>query len=120
MLLDPHLALAAAQPPAGALLLLLTQPLVQLVSCPAAGGGIGGGAVFVPLYIIIGGFTPAQSVALSNITILGGAVANFIANSTKRHAFRDGPLIDWDLIMVMEPTTMLGALLGSYTNKVGT
>jgi hypothetical protein len=75
--------------------------------------------VFVPLYIIIGGFTPAQSVALSNITILGGAVANFIANSTKRHAFRDAPLIDWDLIMVMEPTTMLGALLGSYTNKVG-
>jgi len=64
------------------------------------------------------GFTAAQAVALSNITILGGAVANFIANSTKRHAYRDTPLIDWDLIMVMEPTTMLGALLGSYTNKV--
>jgi uncharacterized membrane protein YfcA len=64
------------------------------------------------------GFTAAQSVALSNITILGGAVANFIANSTKRHASRDTPLIDWDLIMVMEPTTMLGALLGSYANKV--
>lgn len=45
-------------------------------------------------------------------------MANFIANSTKRHAYRDTPLIDWDLIMVMEPTTMLGALLGSYTNKV--
>jgi hypothetical protein len=85
----------------------------------AAGGGIGGGAVFVPLFIIVGGFTAAQAVALSNITILGGAVANFIANSRKRHAFRDTPLIDWDLIMVMEPTTMLGALLGSYTNKVG-
>lgn len=85
----------------------------------AAGGGIGGGAVFVPLFIIVGGFTAAQAVALSNITILGGAVANFIANSRKRHAFRDTPLIDWDLIMVMEPTTMLGALLGSYNNKVG-
>lgn len=84
----------------------------------AAGGGIGGGAVFVPLFIIVGGFTAAQAVALSNITILGGAVANFLVNSTKRHAFRDTPLIDWDLILVFEPTTMLGALLGSYTNKV--
>ena len=45
-------------------------------------------------------------------------MANFIVNSTKRHAFRDAPLIDWDLIVVMEPTTMLGALLGSYANKV--
>lgn len=84
----------------------------------AAGGGIGGGAVFVPLFIMVGGFTAAQAVALSNITILGGAVANFLVNSTKRHAFRDTPLIDWDLILVFEPTTMLGALLGSYCNKV--
>jgi hypothetical protein len=84
----------------------------------AAGGGIGGGAVFVPLFIIVGGFTAAQAVALSNITILGGAVANFLINSSKRHAFRDAPLIDWDLILVFEPTTMLGALLGSYCNKV--
>lgn len=64
------------------------------------------------------GFTAPQAVALSNITILGGALANFLANTSRRHPSLDRPLIDWDLTMVMEPTTMLGALLGSYMNKV--
>ncbi|WIA12168.1 hypothetical protein OEZ85_012240 [Tetradesmus obliquus] len=84
----------------------------------AAGGGIGGGAVFIVCYVFVGGFTPAQAVALSNITILGGSLANFIANSSRRHPMLDRPLIDWDLILVMEPTTMLGALLGGYLNKL--
>ncbi|KAF6250805.1 hypothetical protein COO60DRAFT_1679559 [Scenedesmus sp. NREL 46B-D3] len=84
----------------------------------AAGGGIGGGAVFIVCFVFVGGFTPAQAVALSNITILGGSLANFIANSSRRHPVLDRPLIDWDLILVMEPTTMLGALLGGYMNKL--
>ena len=56
--------------------------------------------------------------ALSNLTIVGGALANFAFNINRRHPGGDKPLIDWDLIMVMEPTTILGALLGSYINKV--
>lgn len=32
---------------------------------------------------------------------------------------RGRPLIDWDLVMVMEPSTILGALAGGYINKVG-
>ncbi len=56
--------------------------------------------------------------ALSNLTIVGGALANFAFNVNRRHPSGDKPLIDWDLIMVMEPTTILGALLGSYINKV--
>jgi hypothetical protein len=68
--------------------------------------------------LCLAGFTPAQAVALSNITILGGSLANFMANSSRRHPLLNRPLIDWDLILVMEPTTMLGALLGGYLNKV--
>ena len=56
--------------------------------------------------------------ALSNLTIVGGAIANFAFNVHRRHPGGDKPLIDWDLIMVMEPTTILGALVGSYINKV--
>jgi uncharacterized membrane protein YfcA len=44
--------------------------------------------------------------------------ANFIVNSSRRHRSLSRPLIDWDLIMVMEPTTMVGALVGGYMNKV--
>lgn len=68
----------------------------------AAGGGIGGGGILVPIYILIMGFTPKHAIPLSNITVLGGALANMILNVTKRHPIVDRPLVDWDLILVME------------------
>ena len=55
--------------------------------------------------------------ALSNITIVGGAISNFLFNVGRRHEYFDKPLIDWELILVMEPTTILGALVGGYLNK---
>jgi hypothetical protein len=36
----------------------------------------------------------------------------------RRHPTADRPLIDWDLIMVMEPMTILGAVLGGFLNKM--
>ena len=56
--------------------------------------------------------------ALSNITIVGGAISNFVFNVARRHPSGKRPLIDWDLIMVMEPSTILGALIGGYVNQV--
>lgn len=64
------------------------------------------------------GFSTSGAVALSNITIVGGTLANLAFNVVRRHPLREGPLIDWDLIMVMEPSTILGALVGGYLNKV--
>ena len=45
-----------------------------------AGGGIGGGGVLVPLYILCWGFATEHAVALSNLTIAGGAFANLWCN----------------------------------------
>ncbi len=98
-------------------LLMLALAAAALVL--AAGGGIGGGAIYMPLYVVAGGFASSNAVALSNLTILGGAAANFVINVQKAHPRVPGrPLIDWTLILIMEPTTILGALLGSYANKV--
>jgi len=36
----------------------------------------------------------------------------------KRHPLADRPLVDWDLILVMEPLTIAGALIGAFLNKV--
>eukprot|EP00592_Proboscia_alata_P002825 CAMPEP_0194375884 /NCGR_PEP_ID=MMETSP0174-20130528/24431_1 /TAXON_ID=216777 /ORGANISM="Proboscia alata, Strain PI-D3" /LENGTH=401 /DNA_ID=CAMNT_0039156361 /DNA_START=325 /DNA_END=1530 /DNA_ORIENTATION=+ len=84
----------------------------------AAGGGIGGGGVLVPIYILVMGFSPKNAIPLSNVTIFGGAIANTLLNWTKRHPYADRPLVDWNLILVMEPMTIAGALLGSFLNKV--
>lgn len=76
----------------------------------AASGGIGGGGILVPLFILIFGFGPKYAVALSNFCILGSSITNMILNIPKRHPFVDRPLVDWDLILVMEPLTMAGAV----------
>ena len=64
------------------------------------------------------GFSAKHAIPLSNITVLGGAVANTVLNANKRHPLADRPLVDWDLILVMEPLTIAGALIGAFLNKL--
>lgn len=82
----------------------------------AAGGGIGGGGILVPLYMILFKFRPKHAIALSNFTILGGSISNTVFNVQK--TLPDGRgLIDWDIIVMMEPSTIAGAVLGSFASK---
>lgn len=64
------------------------------------------------------GFSPKHAIPLSNVTVFGGAIANVMLNMPKRHPIADRPLVDWDLILVMEPLTIAGALLGAFLNKL--
>ena len=82
----------------------------------AASGGVGGGGILVPLLIIVFGFHPKKAIPLSNFTILGSSITNMILNLPKRHPDAERPLVDWDLILVMEPVTMAGAV--SYCNEL--
>jgi uncharacterized membrane protein YfcA len=84
----------------------------------AASGGIGGGGMLIPIYVIILGFPPRHAIPLSNVTVFGGAIANTLANRRKRHPLADRPLVDWDLMVMMEPMTIGGALVGAIINKV--
>lgn len=56
--------------------------------------------------------------ALLTFYLAGGAVANMYLNLSKRHPFADRPLVDWDLILIMEPVTIAGALMGAMFNKL--
>jgi uncharacterized membrane protein YfcA len=84
----------------------------------ASGGGIGGGGMLVPIYVLVMGFSPKHAIPLSNVTVFGGSISNFILNRIKRHPEANRPLIDMDLILVMQPMTLAGALLGSFANKL--
>ncbi|GAB5356420.1 hypothetical protein AAMO2058_000288200 [Amorphochlora amoebiformis] len=84
----------------------------------ASGVGMGGGGILVPLYTLMMGLSTKQAIPLSNATIFGGSIVNLIAYFKRRHPAVNKPLIDWDLILVMEPVTILGALIGSFINKL--
>jgi uncharacterized membrane protein YfcA len=95
---------------------VLTFALATIGLMVAAGGGIGGGGMLVPVYILVLSFAPKHAIPLSNVTVFGGAVANLLLNTSKRHPVADRPLIDWDLILIMEPLTLTGALIGANIN----
>lgn len=66
------------------------------------------------------GFHPRMAIPLANVTIFGGSIANCILNLPKRHPNPkvDRPLIDYDLVLVMEPLTIAGAVVGAIINKL--
>lgn len=97
---------------------ILTFFLATIALLLAAGSGIGGGGLLIPLLILVARFSTRDAVPLSNVTIFGGAISNFAINIQKRHPVADRPLIDFDLMLVMEPMTILGALVGALLNIV--
>jgi uncharacterized membrane protein YfcA len=72
----------------------------------------------VPIYILVLSFVPKEAIPLSNVTVLGSALANLLFNIPKRHPSMsvNRPLIDWNLILLMEPLTLSGALFGTTLN----
>jgi hypothetical protein len=81
-------------------------------------GGIGGGGLVIPCYVIVTRLTLKQAIPLGSVTVLGGSLAALILNLRRRHPLADRPIIDWDLILVMEPLVLVGTLFGSILHRV--
>lgn len=52
------------------------------------------------------------------VTILGGTLSSTILNFPRRHPLADRPLIDWDLILVMQPVVLIGVFLGTFVHQI--
>ena len=79
----------------------------------AAGGGLGGGGVFVPIYILILDYPPKFAAALSQATIFGGSIVNLMMNLRKYHPQRTHrPLTDFSTLLIFEPMLLVGTIIG--------
>lgn len=67
------------------------------------------GVIMVPAMVLIMGFDIKRATPISNVGILGGALANAWFNMQKRHPSADRPLIDADLALGMIPVVIGGA-----------
>ena len=72
----------------------------------------------MPAYILVMGLTLREAIALTAVTVFGGSVAGFLFNLRRRHPLADRPLIDWNLILVMEPFVLVGAFIGALLHRV--
>jgi len=84
----------------------------------AAGGGIGGGGIFVPILILVMGFNIKGAIPLSSICIMGGSIFHIARNFHRRHPTADRLLIDWTFIALMQPMLTGGAVIGGFLNKI--
>ena len=86
---------------------------ILIGSMIAAGGGLGGGGVFVPIYILILSFETKYAAALSQATIFGGSIVNLLMNWRQTHPKRKHrPLTDFATLLVFEPMLLVGTVIG--------
>ncbi|KAJ9458950.1 hypothetical protein DIPPA_05678 [Diplonema papillatum] len=87
----------------------------------AASAGIGGGGMIVPALIFLANFSTDRASPLSSVTITGGAIANYIAYSTKKHPDYPRvakPLIEYNVSLMIMPSILAGTSVGTLLDKV--
>jgi uncharacterized membrane protein YfcA len=83
----------------------------------AATGGIGGGGLFVPIFVFALEIGSHQAIPMSKAAVLGGAMGNFALNVFATHPHsKKRPLIDFDVTLALEPMTLLGTVVGVVLN----
>jgi uncharacterized membrane protein YfcA len=92
--------------------------IASLALSLGASSGTGGGGTITPIYILIIGLPIQVAVPIGAVTCLGGSLACTSLNLRRRHPLADRVLIDWDMILIMEPLALVGTLVGSLVHKV--
>ncbi|CAN0907091.1 Sulfite exporter TauE/SafE family protein 3 [Linum grandiflorum] len=81
-------------------------------------GGVGGGGIFVPMLTLIIGFDPKSATAISKCMITGAAVATVVYNLKLRHPSLDLPIVEYDLVLLIQPVLLLGISIGVTFNVI--
>ena len=93
--------------------------IIVVISMFANAGGLGAGAVIIPVYVFVYGFAVTDSIPLSKITIFAGAISNilFIWNdrlATDKNRF----LISYEMAATMIPLLLCGTMIGVLLSKI--
>ena len=83
-----------------------------------SGVGIGGGALFVPIMMLINSYPADYCVSSSNPIIFGGSLAVCLFNLRLKHPDYDRPLINYNVAAIIEPLSWLGTIVGVIMNGV--
>ena len=90
-----------------------------IVSALANAGGIGGGALIIPVYMFIFDYTVGHSVPLSKATILAGAIVNIIMIVNQRNPNNKNQLlVDYKVGTFIVPLILAGTMIGVLFTKM--
>lgn len=95
--------------------------LAFLATLLAASGGIGGGGLLVPLFILVEDFEADLASPLSSATITGGAIVGYCMYSVRWHPLFPAvqrPLIDYETVLIILPSLLMGTMIGTIFDKI--
>lgn len=93
--------------------------LIIFTAMLSAAAGMGGGGVFVPLLLLLLGFSTKEAVPLSQAMIVGGAIVNILFFSGHTHPkYPMKPKIDYDVVMMLNPGLAAGVTVGVMLNVI--
>ncbi|GAM18396.1 hypothetical protein SAMD00019534_015710 [Acytostelium subglobosum LB1] len=93
--------------------------ILLFIGCAlSSGGGIGGGGIYIPILILIDKFDPKEAIPLSNCLVAGCSLANLIQNFPRRHPNANKHLIDYAVVLLIEPLTLGGTTFGIYLHTM--
>ena len=82
----------------------------------ANAGGIGGGALMLPIITLLLFFHQNQAGAISNAMVFVSSVTRFLCTCKQSHPRKNRTLVDYSIVTVMMPMGLLGTLVGVYLN----
>eukprot|EP01048_Picozoa_sp_COSAG05_P016724 COSAG05_NODE_2192_length_3419_cov_2.728916_1_plen_498_part_00 len=83
----------------------------------ASAGGVGGGALVVPILILLEGVEATATVPFAQLCGFATALPRFAMTSRRRHPKDPArPLIDFETFLILTPATLIGNLLGVHLN----
>ena len=92
--------------------------IIILITMVANAGGLGAGAVIIPVYIFVYRFSPTDSIPLSKITIFAGAIVNYILSWKERdHRRPNNFIINYSMAAVIVPLLLAGTQIGVVLSK---
>jgi uncharacterized membrane protein YfcA len=93
--------------------------LIIVISALANAGGIGGGAVIVPLYMYMFYYSVGEAIPLSKATIFAGALVNIFLIINKRDPKDPNKLIiDMQIASIIVPLILSGTVIGVALTKL--
>lgn len=81
-------------------------------------GGIGGGAFYLPIFMVFFSFTLKEAIPLSITCVMGILLARFLISIGEKHPRRDKPLINYEVCLIFSPSITVGTVFGVLVNKI--
>lgn len=84
----------------------------------SSAGGIGGGGLFIPILILVGGLDLKTASTFSAFMVAGGSTANILCTMLINCIHGAKSMIDFDIALLSEPCLLLGVSTGVVCNIV--